>query len=321
MTDYIRDMVSYYLTHTPEETANKFGITLSTVDRHMRRVRQEIREYGSDLGPSMENVVKEHNPAKILIVDIETSPIKAYTWGLWKQDIRPEQIINDWFIICWSAKWLDNSTVYSECVTPSEALNSNDKRIVYPLWELLNTADIVVAHNAKKFDIPRIDTRMLLAGLKPPAPYQVLDTLYYYKKQFSISSNKLDYINKVFNLDQKIDTTGFKLWKDCLEGDQDALDKMVEYNINDVEILEQNYLKLRPWIKNHPNVSVFSEDNQNRCTACGSTDVVEITGSYSTPVNRYRVYRCNSCGAIAGRERSAIKSTKENSETLRAVAR
>jgi hypothetical protein len=318
MTNHVRSIAAHYLTHPPEETAKKFGITMNTLERHMRRVRQEIREYNL----SQEEVLRDAPLAKILIVDIETSPITAFVWGLWKQDIHTQQIINDWFIIGWAAKWYGGSTIYSEYVTPFEAKNSDDKRIMFPLWELLNKADIVIAHNAKKFDIPRIETRMLLAGLNPPSPYQLIDTLYYYRKQFSFSSNKLDYLNEVLNLDQKIDTGGFELWKDCLAGDKEALAKMEKYNINDVEILEQNYNKLRPWIKNHPNINVYNtDDNIKRCTICGSSDLSEISGTYGTPVNTYNVYRCNNCGAIAGRERKAVKSTKENSETLRSIAR
>ena len=44
--------------------------------------------------------------AKILILDIETAPIRAKVWGIWNQNISIDQIESDWFILTWAAKWL-----------------------------------------------------------------------------------------------------------------------------------------------------------------------------------------------------------------------
>ena len=33
---------------------------------------------------------------------------------------------------------------------------------------------------------------------------------------------------------------------------------MEEYNIQDVQLTEALYLEMRPWIKNHPNLSIDS---------------------------------------------------------------
>jgi hypothetical protein len=74
---------------------------------------------------SPEDVVKAKNLAnigkytpKILIFDIETAPIKAYVWKLWKTDVHLEQILNDWFCIAWSAKWLYSNEVMGDVLTP-----------------------------------------------------------------------------------------------------------------------------------------------------------------------------------------------------------
>ena len=70
------------------------------------------------------------------------------------------------------------------------------------------------------------------------------------------------------------------MWKRCLAGEQDALDYMQAYNIKDVEILEQVYLKLRPWIKNHPNISLYLENEDETCPHCGSSNLAD-TGTFS----------------------------------------
>ena len=45
--------------------------------------------------------------AKILIFDIETSPMEAYAWGTFKENIPIQRIKKDWFVMTWAAKWLD----------------------------------------------------------------------------------------------------------------------------------------------------------------------------------------------------------------------
>ena len=313
MENYYDKIEDYYSTHEKQETADNFGLTLETLNRYLRTVRQR-NEAKND--PDM--II---DFPKILIVDIETSPIKAFTWGLWKQNIQPRQIIQDWFMIGWAAKWLFEDEVHSGYVTPKEAKEGIDKSIQKELWHLLDKADMVIAHNAKKFDVPRIDTRLFLNGHNPPSPYQVIDTLYYYRKQFAISSNKLDYINQIMLIPGKVETGGFQLWVDCLDGKQEALDKMEEYNINDVKILEENYLRVRPWIKNHPNVAVYMNNGVATCSVCGGTKLKPATTDYGTPVNRYQTYRCITCGAIAGRDRKSLLNVDDKKNMIRGIAR
>ena len=43
---------------------------------------------------------------KILTFDIETSPVEAYVWGLWDQNIPIDFVKTDWTIFAWAAKWL-----------------------------------------------------------------------------------------------------------------------------------------------------------------------------------------------------------------------
>ena len=198
--------------------------------------------------------------AKILIFDIETSPLKAYVWSRWKQNIYLDQTISEWFMICWSAKWLGSNKVLSECVSPEEILKEDDTRIVKKLWSLIDEADIVIAHNGKKFDVPKMNARFILAGLPPTSSYTQIDTREVASKQFNFSSNKLDALAGYFNIEHK-DDTDFNLWVDCLKGDQSALDYMRKYNEKDVTILEKVYLKLRPWIKNHPNIALYIESD------------------------------------------------------------
>ena len=240
---------------------------------------------------------KKIKKANILIFDIETAPLRAYVWSRWKQNIYLEQTISEWFMICWSAKWLDSEEVFSECLTPDEIKEEKDNRIVKQLWSLIDQADIVIAHNGKRFDVPKINSRFIMAGLPPTSTYIQIDTREVAAKQFGFSSNKLDALAGYFNIEHK-DGTNFELWADCMKGNQEALDYMESYNRKDVVILEKVYLKLRPWIKNHPNIGLYQEKDNMVCPTCGSKDLKEDGSFYYTSANKYKIMRC-SCGAIS----------------------
>ncbi len=213
-------------------------------------------------------------------------------------------------MICWSAKWLMGETVFGETLTPKEAREQNDKRIVESLRELLNSADIIITHNGKRFDVPKINTRLLLHNLSPVAGYHHIDTCEIARRQFGFSSNKLDFIATSFGIPNKLHTT-FELWSGCVEGNRESLENMLTYNKRDVEILESVYLRLRPWIKNHPNVALYYESDEMRCPNCGGQNLTEGK-IYYTSVQKYMTYTCE-CGATA-RVRQSIPI--ENADIL-----
>lgn len=201
-------------------------------------------------------------------------------------------------MLCWSAKWLYSKEVLGASLTSEEALAHNDKRIVQELWELINKADIVIAYNGRKADIPWMNTRFILNGIKPPKPYILIDPCEVARKTFDFPSNKLDALAKYFGYNAKLDTD-FDLWRRCIHGEQKALDYMLKYNKRDVTLLEEVYLKLRPYIKNHPNLSNLLEQDKLSCCTCGSVNIEEIPNEYYfTQVGKYKLYRCKDCDTV-----------------------
>src|ERR1700731_3434398 len=111
---------------------------------------------------------------KVLVLDVETSPLLVYVWELKDQYVGLNQMIQDWHIMAWSAKWLGepaNAIKYYDC-----RKDTSDGRILRPLWELLNLADIVITQNGKAFNAKKINARFMLHGMQPPKPYKHLDT-------------------------------------------------------------------------------------------------------------------------------------------------
>lgn len=246
---------------------------------------------------------------KILLFDLETAPMTAYVWGRWKQNISLSETINEWFIICWSAKWLDDNEIFYGVLTPEEALNQDDCRIVGMLWNLMNQADIICAYNGRDFDIPKMNSRIIVNKYPPLNSYKIIDPYQIVKKQFGFSCNKLDAMARYFGFDVKLDTD-FELWARCLKGDQEALDYMVLYNKRDVELLENVFKKILPYAKGVPNLNVYRDSTVMKCPICGCEEVIQ-TGYYYTNAYRYNEYTCTRCGAKS-RSKNCIKEDTKN---------
>lgn len=250
---------------------------------------------------AMKHLRKTHYPskrsihqAKILVFDIETAPILAYTWRRWQQNIFSDQVVEDnWPVLTWSAKWLFEPKMYSMKMTPKEAINRDDKRVLQGIWNFINEADIVIAHNGLKFDMRMLNGRFFLHGMPPPSSTQVIDTLKAARRAMALPSFKLDDIAKSLGKEGKI-KTDMTWWTKFMNGEQEAIDQMQEYNDKDVYVLEEVYISLRPWIKPHPNLGLFVEHSDLTCPACASTDLNKI-GEYATYVNTYDEYRCGNC--------------------------
>lgn len=240
--------------------------------------------------------------AKILVLDIETAPNLAYVWRFFKENVGAKQVVEHSEIISYAYKWLGDPTVhYYDVQYATEA------SILEPLMEVLDAADIVVAHNGNKFDLPTIQGRALVAGLRPPSPYKTVDTLLVARYEFNFPANSLEYLSTILGVSKKDshkDFPGFELWSECLKGNPLAWEEMKKYNIQDVVSLEEIYLKMRPWMRRHPNVGVFDDKDHAVCPKCGSSHI-QYRGYAHTNVGRYHRFQCNDCGGW-GRTRLSI---------------
>lgn len=249
--------------------------------------------------------------ARILLFDIETLPMEIYAWRLGEQNWNPENIIRDWCVLGYSAKWLFEPNPMSGILSSKQAVSRDDKSLVDAIYSLFQQADIIIAHNGDHFDLPKMNTRFLRYDLIPPSPYLTVDTKDAAKRAFGITSNKLDYIAKYLGLPAKLHTD-FDLWVRCSKGDTEALAYMQKYNTQDIFVLEDVYVKLRPWIR-HPNMSLYVniEDDEVVCPKCGSDDI-NWGETYRTTASIFEAFRCNHCGAI-GRKKSRRSTTSARS--------
>ena len=246
------------------------------------------------------------NGPRILAVDIETSPNLAHVWSLWNTNTAPKQVIEQWDIMCFAAKWVgeDGPTMrYSEYFNGYRPMLS-------ACHTLLNDADMILTYNGKRFDIKRIRTVLALEGFGPFSPPRHIDLDETMKRVFDFPSHSMDFVSKAFGFDGKITNAGYELWRRCIvDSDPEAWEEMIDYCVGDVELTEKLYYRVLPWIEGHPSVTPYLDLPAGvlACTKCGSQELTKDGFAY-TNVSVYQRYRCRSCGNRALRGTARVNT-------------
>jgi len=232
---------------------------------------------------------------KILIWDLETAGVNSLNADLST-------------IVCFGYKWLGEKKAhvltvdeFPDWFNPKKGIS--DKGLLEAALQIMEEADVLVAHYGDRFDKPFLAGRCLINGLTPPPPAKQRDTWYIAYKTFKFSSNRLVHLADILGCHEK------KYHKDCpsewpgwwlraLAGDKEAIHDMAKYCAQDVQTLEQVYLRLQPYDTAHPRVV----KDRAKCSTCGGG--VEYRGHVVTLHNRYRRFHCLDCGKW-GRETKA----------------
>jgi DNA polymerase elongation subunit (family B) len=244
---------------------------------------------------------------KTLILDIETSPMLAYVWGLKDQNVSLSQLKADWFVMSWTAKWLGDPPSKIEYRDQRNAKNlEDDRQILKPLWKLLNEADLLITQNGQNFDGPKLNARFMLHGWPPPSSYRHLDTYQIVRKVARFTSNKLEYLTgKMCTKYKKLSHKrfpGLSLWTECIRGNKQAWEEMRRYNIHDVLSTEEFYTKIRAWVPESMPSTFDVVDVALQCRACGVKGKQISEGVRRNKRGWISRFRCKGCGAWASKK-------------------
>jgi len=228
---------------------------------------------------------------RVLFLDIETAPSLGYFYNMYSEGNILKKI-EDWYIISIAWKWQGEKKVN---VLANDDFGDihNDNNLMIKIGELLDEADIVIAHNGDSFDIKKINARLLVNGIKPPSPYKTIDTKKVAKKYFKFDSNSLDNLANDLGMEGKMDTPK-NLFIKCIEGDMKMWKIMKKYNKQDVVVLEEVYNRLSPWITNHPSITM----RPGECKNCHSHNY-QLRGfaHRKNKPNAIQRIQCNDCGS------------------------
>lgn len=243
-----------------------------------------------------------HNNPKTLVFDIETFPMEVRVWQLGEQRVTLGQIVKDWSVAAWAAKWLNAPASSVQYMDTRHNKNlRDDKNILVPLWNLLDQADIVITQNGKNFDSRKLNARFIEYKMKPPSPYQHLDTYKIADRVAEFTSHKLEYLTEKLNTKYKKlshkQFPGNSLWDQCLANNPKAWAEMKRYNIHDVLATEELYNNLKAWAP-ETAPKPFDVLNKTRdCGVCGAIGSLLSKGIRRLVTHQYRRLVCTKCGS------------------------
>lgn len=170
---------------------------------------------------------------------------------------------------------------------------TDDKRLVKDLSDILSDADCWVTWYGLRFDVPYLNSRLIYHGYSPMPPVPHIDLWRVSRYQLRLNSNRLASASSFLGLEEKTRLDG-PTWIRASAGHKPSLKYVVEHCIQDVEVLEQAYGKMRPLILNGPNVGIILSGDNYKCPNCGGVRVRR--GFRVTANGKKQRYQCNQCG-------------------------
>lgn len=293
-----------YKTHLQNET----GISTTTLIKYYRlwckknsaqethsvfkRSGQVIPGVTQDVPRTVSPIVDTKIP-RILIYDIETLPNIGYFWDTFSDRSIPLDFILKPKSICTIAyKWYDKPECYVLVVDKPY----DDKAILEAFLPEWSKADYAVAHYSR-FDKPFLAARLMANGLPSLPPVNDVCTYKLAKSHFgrSLNGNKLDHLGTILGVGRKIKTQA-DLWVKCAAGDKQALQSMAEYNLQDVQLLNDVFRAMLPHVKSKLNFNLHTDEPILRCKQCGSDHLEQRGFEFAANSMRHR-YICKDCGS------------------------
>jgi DNA polymerase elongation subunit (family B) len=241
----------------------------------------------------------------VLYWDIETAMMQLGAFSLRNNDyINPMNITQDWFIIMASFMNLGTGKIRTVSVADKKWRFkkdfTDDYYVVKTMRDIIASADIIIGHNSDKFDLKKLNARIIFHGLEPLPPVTTIDTLKEARKIASFSSNTMSYLAEYLGLEhQKGSASG--AWHKILKGSQEerlaAVKEMEAYCEQDIRTGVALYERLKPYFKTHPNMGLYEEYDTDTaiCPSC-SSDNLQRRGYRRTRTRVYARLQCQDCG-------------------------
>ncbi len=227
-------------------------------------------------------------------IDIESFPGHYRAWG---DNMYETSLIKEVVPVLpasFSYKQEGNHKPYTRAVWdfPTE------KEFVEDLWRIFNENDILIGHNAKKFDLRQSNTFFAMYNL-PATRTEIQDTLKVIKKHFKLPSYKLKYCLVFFGIGVKLETGGDVLWDHAEKGcdcKRNCRKYFLKYNENDTVQTEALYLYLerKGWTKKDVKRYFSYEHGCPRCKAPQTSWQSRGERGYADGIHEY--YYCTRCG-------------------------
>jgi uncharacterized protein YprB with RNaseH-like and TPR domain len=231
-------------------------------------------------------MVVKNNRSKILFVDIEATNLDA----------------NFGYILCIGYKWAHEKDAKVISITDFKRHKqdcTDDREVLKAFSEIYNQADIVVWHYGERFDLPYIQTRLLMNKMPILPVAASVDTWRIARYKLKLNSNRLETLLKALECKYQKSPVDGKMWIRATAGDNKAIKYVVEHCYYDIMVLEEAYNKVKGLMCNHPLVGDAKKERcytqKDECPSCAKKRL-RVYGTTLTASNRYKRLKCMECG-------------------------
>ncbi len=166
----------------------------------------------------------------------------------------------------------------------------DDKPLVAAAHKVLSSADMLVTWYGKGFDAKFVNTRILDAGLPPLPDIPHVDLYFTAKHNLKLSSNRLANIQNFLCLPTHKTPITKREWRRAQAGHVKSIEYIVDHCEKDVDVLEEAYHRLKPYVRTHPRVGHVDD-----CRVCGGKVHRRGLALSTLKGPRMRV-QCTECG-------------------------
>ena len=283
------------------------------------KIRRFLKSDKFILSQDSQQIVEGYNGDKdinILYFDIECSPCLSWHFNHWGVNIREEHKQRQSHLLSVAYAWNDGP-VQGLRLTPEDVKNEDDLTLVVEMMEQINKADVIVGYNSKKFDVKVVNTRALYHGLMPTKIAKHIDLYEQTKRLFKFPSNSMGNVSKYLGLQGKLEHEGWALWENSMNWQNadlcnEYLQKMLDYNLQDIVATRDYYKLIQGWVVNGPNLgtirNVKTGNVTQRCPKCGCDDLSPVEQLTYTSAKSWELYRCNNkkCNGVSKLTKNAM---------------
>lgn len=202
------------------------------------------------------------------------------------------------FILSIQWSYLDEEEVHTKAIYETKSFKKafyNDKDLCKFAYDLLSDPEVDgwITQNGTGFDVPLLNTRLLIHGLPVLPLKDHADTLKMARKgagRILLGSYSLDNMTKVFGLPPK-GKVDFRIWNMAKAGNVKAIKEIVDYGADDIPATKALYNMLS---RTHAR-GLTQRFNGLVCVRCGS-DKLKKNGTRVLARSSEQQIVCKSCG-------------------------
>jgi hypothetical protein len=232
---------------------------------------------------------------RLLVLDIETGPSDGWFFGpLFNINMSLEHLKSPSRVLAVGRKWLGEKQVRYDDVFP---ITDRDQRLAMlaQVHGEMSSADAIVTFNGNRFDLPKLTGEFAVEGLPPVPPIASIDVRNT-TSRMGFTSGKLQHVAMMLGCTPKRKNDGFELWAEYMNESEYARREMRLYCKQDVNTLEEVFIKVRPFTRSH----LWLGGDKAHCPVCGTPHDGKPSGRYRrTPCFKIELMSCKSktCGA------------------------